>query len=582
LATETIIGSYRIEECIGRGGMGIVYRGRHLQLPREVAIKSIDASASHDLRRLKPRFEKEAYIQSQLDHPGIVKVYDYIVGQQTYYIVMEYVRGRSLAEVCASHECPLPAKRALDIFEQILKAVSYAHSFVYRDQDESLHRGLVHRDLKPANILLTPEDHVKVADFGIVKLVGSENTDTFGSYGSPQYVSPEQAGDLHVDQRSDIYSLGIILYEMLTGSTPFGGKDKKFSRTSILRAHVEETPRAPSEINEEITPEVESLILRALEKEPDKRFPTVLEFLRAVRHARGHTTSDLAEKEIASSQERESVGTEEIHDVATEHALRETYVTQPIGASTCAACGTHSTPEDKHCRVCGHELNASPATVRLTRQEAAVWQTHRKRSLWIAGTLLVIGLSSLGVIYMTRERPDQTVKHEIQPTPFASPARQTPIPASALIELRPARVVVDSSYEGYTTKPLTDGETDVNKISRMRYNTGNWASAETHTPHWIEVGLERPISISAVYIYWGFDRNRFMPSRRVELQTLNESGEWHSLSVMEPGNDRDRMAFEFAPVKTDRVRIFQPAQQGPPNRPFVMWVREIKVYGISE
>ena len=116
----------------------------------------------------------------------------------------------------------------------------------------------------------------------------------------------------------------------------------------------------------------------------------------------------------------------------------------------------------------------------------------------------------------------------------------------------------------------------------MRYNAGNWASAETHTPHWIELDFGKPASVCAVYIYWGFDRDRFVASRRVELQTPDASGDWQTISTIEPGSNYDRTAFEFAPVKTKRVRILQPAQQGPPGRPFVMWVREVKIFGVAE
>src|SRR5687767_781928 len=120
MVTESKVGNYIVGKLIGRGGMGIVYRGRHLTLPREVAIKSINARGGRDLRRLRHRFEREAYIQSQLDHPAIVKIYDYIVAEQTYHIVMEYVEGRSLAQLIASEGRPLPVERALDLFEQIL------------------------------------------------------------------------------------------------------------------------------------------------------------------------------------------------------------------------------------------------------------------------------------------------------------------------------------------------------------------------------------------------------------------------------------------------------------------------------
>jgi serine/threonine-protein kinase len=315
MATETIIGSYRIEERIGRGGMGVVYRGQHTKLPREVAIKSINPRAGeHDLRSLRHRFEREAYIQSQLDHPGIVKIYDYIVAEQTYYIVMEYVEGRSLAQLLKQEGGPLKAERALALFDQILTAVVYAHTFTYQDQDGGAHRGIIHRDLKPPNILVTPEDKIKITDFGIVKVVGSETTDTFGAaYGSPRYVSPEQAEGLEVDQRSDIYSLGVILYEMLTGAPPFGNEREPRTRTEILRAHVEEPPSLPTEINPLIPLEVEDIILRALEKDPAGRYATAADFLRAIKTARERDAAEVVEAPAAEPKTYRPVGTHELH-----------------------------------------------------------------------------------------------------------------------------------------------------------------------------------------------------------------------------------------------------------------------------
>ncbi len=579
MATETVIGNYRIKERIGRGGMGVVYRGQHLQLPREVAIKSINAGDRRDLRRLRQRFEKEAYIQSQLDHPGIVKIYDYIVAEQTYYIVMEYVQGRSLAQLCASEECPLELSRALDIFEQVLKAVAYAHGFVYLDQDGSARRGLIHRDLKPANILIAPGDRVKITDFGIVKLVGSENTDTFGgTYGSPQYVSPEQAEGNPVDQRSDIYSLGILLYEMLTGDPPFGGAKENLSRTEILRAHAERQPLPPSRLNDKITPGIEAAIMRALEKKPGRRFATATEFLRALRHApEGRDTDDLRPPEVTQPQIRQNAGAEEIYGPMGSLTARQNYVTQLIGTPTCGACGAESRPGDEHCRECGRELRASPATVKLAQQEAAEWHRKRTRGVWTAVTLAALAVLSVTGFYLLRDGKET---HSALPPPSASPA-PTHFPDSALIELKPARIEVDSSFDGYSAAPLTGGETDVRRIAGMRYNRGNWASAETHTPHWIELAFDRPASVAAVYVYWGFDHNRFHPSRRVELQVPDDSEGWRTVSLMEPGDDYDRTAFEFTPQTTTRLRIFQPAQQGPAHRPFVMWVRAVKVFSVA-
>jgi hypothetical protein len=139
---------------------------------------------------------------------------------------------------------------------------------------------------------------------------------------------------------------------------------------------------------------------------------------------------------------------------------------------------------------------------------------------------------------------------------------------------------VDSSFDGYNARPLTDGVTDVRQIAAMQYNQGNWASAETPTPHWIQFDFARPVRVSTVYVYWGFDRNRFMPSRRVELQVSDGAGVWRKISELESGADYDRTAFpKLAPVETRSLRVLQPAQEGPQARPFVMWVREVVVYG---
>jgi hypothetical protein len=255
-------------------------------------------------------------------------------------------------------------------------------------------------------------------------------------------------------------------------------------------------------------------------------------------------------------------------------------VTQPIGATNCPACGVPSVPGDKNCRACGQELNASPATVKLTRQEATELRKRKRLDILVAGILIAVALGVSAIFYARR---NQTApKSEAQPTAVGEPTRPTPVPASALVELKPSRIGVDSSFDGYTTAPLTDGEMDVRRIAAMKYNKGNWASAETQTPHWIEFSFDEPIRLASVYVYWGFDRNRFMPSRRVELQASDERGEWRTVSVIEPGLDHDRMAFDFAPVKTSRARVFQSAKDGPMNRPFVMWVREIKVFGVAE
>lgn len=586
MATETVIGNYAIGETIGRGGMGVVYRGRHLKLPREVAIKFVKSRAiGDDLERLKKRFEREAHVQSQLDHPNIVKIYDYIVTAETYYIVMEYVEGWSLARFLTRNDTPLEIGRALNIFDQILAAIAYAHAFTYRDEQGLPHRGLVHRDLKPANIMITPDERAKVTDFGIVKLVGAGKTDTLGRpYGTPQYVSPEQALGERVDQPSDVYSLGVVLYEMLTGTPPFGGKngEPRLERTEILRAHIEQRPRPPSQRNEQITPEIEAITLRALEKKPEDRYATAADFLRALRLARGQDTSDIRDSGRISSDNLIADGSREIDERLNESISRASHTTQPIRASVCDICGTSVAGDERQCRACGGDLHASPSTTRLTVARESANKAARRRGLLIFAALFNIALLSGIVVYVLRNETEiVTIRTETTNQSQTAPAA-TPAPASALVRLRPARVTVDSSFDSYSTRPLTDGVIDVRRIRLMRFNEGNWASAETPAPHWIEMIFDDPTRIAAVYVYWGFDRSRFLPSRRAELQIAGDEGEWRTISTIEPEEDYDRAAFEFAPTTTARLRILQPAQAGPRNRSFIMWVREVEIYGLNE
>lgn len=587
------VGSYVIEEPVGRGGMGVVYRGRHEKLPRVVAIKSINPRGSHDLRRLRHRFEREAYVQAQLDHPGVVKIYDYIVSEQTYFIVMEYVDGRSLGQLIAEHAGGLGTERALDLFEQILEAVSYAHTFVYRDEAGATHTGIVHRDLKPPNIMVTDGDRIKVTDFGIVKLVGASATDTSKiAYGSPRYVSPEQAAGEHLEQRSDIYSLGVILYEMLTGEPPFGGpagsKDA-WSRTEILRAHRELPPRPPSELNPAVPEAVERVVMRALEKKPERRHASASDFLRAVRKARGRVHTSLSPEHASVPPAAAGSKATGVLGEATGEMSGDPYHTQPIAAEAsddsevCRVCGASVGPGETHCGVCDHDLTASPATAALARAEATTRAGGQGVRLFAVSVALLGLLAAL--VYLVGSFDAAGTREETTPTPTPAPtpaASAEPTPrAGAVVALKPA-VRVDSSYDSYNTRPLTDGVTNVREIAARRYNLGNWVSAESPEPHWIELDFGRPERVTAVYVFWGFDKDRYMPSRRVELQAPDGAGGWRTVSTLEPGGNFDRTAFEFQPFVTERVRLHQPAQAGPQNRPFVMWVREVQAFGARD
>ncbi|MFN9740622.1 MAG: SUMF1/EgtB/PvdO family nonheme iron enzyme [Acidobacteriota bacterium] len=276
------IGNYEVISQFGEGGMGELYLGRHTRLAREVVIKTIRTEDFNprQIEHLRERLEREALIQSQLDHPNIVRVYDFIaVGEKTC-IVMEHVPGRDLRKMILHETGPIPARRAIHLFKQILEAINYAHNFNYVDKSGERHRGIIHRDLKPANILVTPEDLVKVTDFGIVKMRGVKGGTQMGfNPGTPEYMSPEQARGKDLDHRSDIYSLGIVLYEMLTGRVPFDADGSGTSDYEIRRGHIELPVPRLSKFLPCIPQALELIVFKALEKDPDHRFQTASQFL---------------------------------------------------------------------------------------------------------------------------------------------------------------------------------------------------------------------------------------------------------------------------------------------------------------
>lgn len=280
-----IIGNYEVMSQFGEGGMGELYLGRHTRLAREVIIKTIRTEdfSPRQVEHLRERLEREAFVQSQLDHQNIVRVYDFIASGDTTCIVMEYVPGRDLRKMITRETGPIPEARALNLFKQVLRAIDFAHNFIYSDSAGDKHRGIIHRDLKPANILVTPDDRVKVTDFGIVKLRGVQGGTQMGfNPGTPEYMSPEQARGRELDQRSDIYSLGIVIYEMLTGHVPFEDDGNGTSDYEIRRGHIELPVPPLSKFYPGVSPEIEKIVLKSLEKNPDDRYQSARQFLEVI------------------------------------------------------------------------------------------------------------------------------------------------------------------------------------------------------------------------------------------------------------------------------------------------------------
>ncbi|MDQ1685516.1 MAG: eukaryotic-like serine/threonine-protein kinase [Frankiaceae bacterium] len=259
-----LAGRYQIGEVIGHGGMAEVHRGRDVRLGRDVAIKLLRPDLARD-PSFQGRFRREAQAAAALNHPAIVAVYD--TGEDrrddtvTPYIVMEYVEGRTLRDVLAAEGRLLP-QRALEITAQICAALEQAHR-----------AGIVHRDIKPANVMLTDTGEVKVMDFGIARAVtgsSSTMTQTAAVIGTAHYLSPEQARGEHVDARSDIYSTGCMLYELLTGGPPFAGE----TPVAVAYQHVREDPVPPSRIEPDVNESVDAIVLTAMAKNPANRYQT--------------------------------------------------------------------------------------------------------------------------------------------------------------------------------------------------------------------------------------------------------------------------------------------------------------------
>jgi beta-lactam-binding protein with PASTA domain/tRNA A-37 threonylcarbamoyl transferase component Bud32 len=260
-------GRYEVGELLGRGGMAEVRKGTDVRLGRTVAIKRLRTDLASDAT-FQARFRREAQSAASLNHPAIVSVYD--TGEEMStdgsnvaqpYIVMEYVAGRTLRDIIREGRKILP-ERALEITSGVLAALDYSHR-----------AGIIHRDIKPGNVMLTPAGDVKVMDFGIARAVSdasSTMTQTAAVVGTAQYLSPEQARGESVDSRSDVYSTGCLLYELLTGRPPFVGD----SPVAVAYQHVREQAPPPSSLDEELTPEIDSIVMKSLAKDVGDRYPS--------------------------------------------------------------------------------------------------------------------------------------------------------------------------------------------------------------------------------------------------------------------------------------------------------------------
>jgi serine/threonine-protein kinase len=294
-STDTMIGRtfdkrYVIQRKLGSGGMAIVYLAEDQELGRRVALKLLDDRHASD-EQFVERFRREAQSAAGLNHPNIVSIFDRGFAEDTYYIAMEYLDGRTLKELLVRNG-PTPVPIAIDYSRQILGALAFAHR-----------NGIVHRDIKPHNIVVGGDGRLKVTDFGIARSGASQMTEAGSIVGTAQYLSPEQARGAPVDPRSDLYSLGIVLYEMLTGKVPFTGD----TPVEIAMKHLSQVPEPPSALRPEVPHDLDAVVMRALAKDPDQRYGSAEEMdADLARVARGVAVS--RETEEAMTQVLSGVG----------------------------------------------------------------------------------------------------------------------------------------------------------------------------------------------------------------------------------------------------------------------------------
>jgi serine/threonine-protein kinase len=317
---NNVVGSYKILEKIGEGGMGAVYKGVDLMLERDVAIKALRPELARQPDVVE-RFRAEAVTLAKLNHPNIATLYSFLRQGDDYFMVMEFVRGETL-DVVLRRAGAMPVDRAITLFCQALEGIDHAHKM-----------GIIHRDIKPSNMMLTESGSIKVMDFGIARVLGTARMTRQGSViGTVEYMSPEQVRGLETDARSDIYSLGILLYEMLTGQVPFSHA----SEYELMKRQIEEAPRSPREFQPNIPAAVESGVLRAISKDPGDRFQTADAMRGALQSgpvpAQAQTASEAATRAIPRAPE--GLAPTRIAEQAPASGIKETRMPEPGAAWT--------------------------------------------------------------------------------------------------------------------------------------------------------------------------------------------------------------------------------------------------------
>jgi eukaryotic-like serine/threonine-protein kinase len=374
------IGRYCIAGEIGRGAMGVVYRGQDESLGRTVAIKTILTRLSDEEHAgYLARFRQEARALGGLNHPAIITVYEFGDENGLAYLAMEFLDGRELRDVLASERMPVPV--ALDVAAQVAEGLAFAHS-----------QGIVHRDIKPANIMMLAGSRAKIMDFGIARVRASDvKTQTGLLLGSPKYMSPEQVLGTGIESRSDIFSLGVVLYEMLAGAPPFSGENVHQLMFQVCNSR----PSPPSRLNPAVPAVVDLIVAKALEKDPASRYADAGELAADLRRALAQVASSPAAAEIVLEKTQAIERTQVIAPERTQAIRPErTQATAPERTQAIQSIGLHlSRRFDSKAAV--KRLAESRGQDRLALSPAGAPQTGVVRLLGDPG--LLAAMASIGI-----------------------------------------------------------------------------------------------------------------------------------------------------------------------------------------
>jgi serine/threonine protein kinase len=434
------VGSYKITEKIGEGGMGAVFKGIDVMLDREVAIKMLRPELARQAQ-LAERFRSEAVTLARLNHPNIATLYSFLRQNDDFFMVMEYVRGETLEQLMRQRG-PMNCETAVTLFCHALEGMEHAHGM-----------NIIHRDIKPANIMLTDRGSIKVMDFGIARVLGTDRMTRAGHLvGTIEYMPPEQVRGGETDARSDIYSLGILLYEMLTGRVPFTSP----SEYDLMRAQVEDPPPPPREFAPQTPVAIEQSILRALAKSKDDRFQTAGEFRQALLTGNNAPARSFSSANVMANQGADNV---QPPQHIKETRLAPSAAATPVDAgqmkATRLAPQHEAQPSYSAARGVSQHQYSAPAHQTIAPSPSFLdrlnWKHYAGAGIALFVFVAVLVGAPLGLILSSRSGTVQPHKEEVTPTPAPRPsAIPTVAPAFVLppqpVSSQPART--DDSDNG--------------------------------------------------------------------------------------------------------------------------------------